>query len=126
MRLRYKILTAFGVAWLAASSAVAETPPPAAPTTIQPPAYVNPFDPNWWLATFNSLMQLYTVPMTTATSPNTVVHAAPASAGPVAGHSGSPYVLMQTSYGSVPVFNYADPQAWSRLFAQPFAPPPAH
>ncbi|MDD5363726.1 MAG: hypothetical protein PHR30_00185 [Gallionellaceae bacterium] len=151
MRMQYKLLTALGLAMLAVSGAVAETTPAAAPATATPYGYMNPFDPNWWLLTFNNMIRLTTVPLayTAATAPaasggaaapsttypqgylnpfdpNAWLAAAPTAAGPAraaAPAQGSPYVAMQTPYGPVYTFNYADPMAWNKLFAQPFAMP---
>lgn len=158
MRMQYQLTAALALAGLAAAGASAEpvpapaAPPPAAPAQVAPaPAYpagyVNPFDPNWWLATFNSLTRLYTVPAGTAYpapaapqaggyvnffDPNWWLAAQPSAAGPAqpgaaaqpaAPPAGSPYVTVETPYGPVHMFNYADPAAWNKLFAQPFAAP---
>lgn len=146
MRMRYKLLTALGLAMLAVSGAVAETAtaPASAPATVTPYGYMNPFDPNWWLLTFNNMIRLTTLPLAYATpgaaapaatspqaylnpfDPNAWLAAAPTAAGPTqaaAPAQGSPYVTMQTPYGPVYTFNYADPMAWNKLFAQPFAKP---
>ncbi|MDD3528709.1 MAG: hypothetical protein PHS77_02425 [Gallionellaceae bacterium] len=161
MRIPSKTLTAMTLALSVATGALADGAPAPAPAQAYPAGYVNPFDPNWWLATLNGLLQLYTVPAgTTAAAPAT---AAPAAAAPAsaatpaypAGYvnpfdpnwwlaglatmasspavpavaasggavAGSPYVTMQTAYGPVHMFNYADPNAWAKLFAQPFAVP---
>ena len=154
MRTRNKLFVALGLALLVVSGAVADTAP--APAPAYPYGYVNPFDPNWWLATFNNLTKIYTVPGGTgyaaATAPlagtpstappsaaypagsvnvldpNWWLTAMPTSAGPAnqaatAPATGSAYVPVQTPYGPIHVFNYADPQAWNKLFAQPFTAP---
>lgn len=152
MRMRYKLLTALGLAMLAVSGAVAEsaTAPAAAPAAAYPFGYMNPFDPNWWLSTFNNMMRLYTVPLAYTTSnvppasgataaptttypqgymnpfdPNWWLATAPTAAGPTtaAPAMGSAYVGTQTPYGTIYTFNYADPAAWNKMFAQPFAMP---
>jgi hypothetical protein len=162
--MRNKLIATTGLALLVVSGAVAETTP--APAAAYPYAYVNPFDPNWWLATLNSMAMLYSVPGSTgyvapaappaAGSPAPTAaypygyvnpfdptwwlaglgsmanaYAAPGSAGNaaqggtanVAPAAGSAYVPVQTPYGPVQVFNFADPMAWNKLLAQPFAPP---
>lgn len=132
MRIRYQWLAAMALATLAATGAQAETAPAPGPQAY-PAGYLNPFDPNWWLATFNNMMRLYTVPaaypaptvapqpaQANAVDPNRLLAVQPSAAGPA---MGSAYVTTQTPYGPVPVFNYADPAAWNKLFAQPFAAP---
>lgn len=148
MRMRYKLMTALGLAMLAVSGAVAETPAAPAPAQAYPYGYMNPFDPNWWLLTFNNMMRLYTVPLAPATpatanaapaatpaypsgyanpfDPNWWLANAPTAAGSTAAAApalGSAYVPMQTPYGTIYTFNYADPAAWTKMFAQPFAMP---
>lgn len=150
MRTRNKLYVALALALIAVSGAVAETAP--APAPIYPYGYVNPFDPNWWLATLNNLAKVYTVPGTPGyTAPTAPAGTAPAPAAYPAGYAnpfdpnwwlsavpnaagtaaqtstapatGSAYVPVQTPYGPIQVFNYADPMAWNKLFAQPFAMP---
>jgi hypothetical protein len=145
MRMRYKLLTAMGLAMLAVSGVVADTAPAPAPAQASPYGYLNPFDPNWWLMTFNNMLRLYTVPASATTAqaaapagpatypagyvnpfdPNWWLANAPTAAGATgaATATGSAYVPMQTPYGTIYTFNYADPAAWAKLYAQPFAMP---
>ncbi|TCJ17967.1 hypothetical protein EZJ19_03415 [Parasulfuritortus cantonensis] len=137
MHMRYTLLAAAALAMLAASGALADTPsqaPAQSPVQAQPLpyGYMNPFDPNWWLATLNNMMRLYSVPMTppagSPAAPAPVVpffpFYVPAVAAPAtpAQDSGA-YVATETPYGTIYTFNYADPSAWSNIFAQPYGAP---
>lgn len=147
MRTRHKLYIALALAMLSTAGVAADAAPAPAQAAAYPYGYMNPFDPNWWWATTNNMLRLYAAPLTFQTAattpsgtaapaqpypyanpfdPNVWLANAPAAAGSgmqPAPAAGSAYVPMQTPYGTVYVFNYADPAAWTKMFAQPFGAP---
>jgi hypothetical protein len=120
------------VAVLVLPPAFADQAPAPAPGTYP---YANPFDPNWWLAGMSPLLKAPGVtpqPGAAAAFPVAPVPFLPQAATPAPGLPTYPtgdvnyrgYIPVKTPYGTVHMFDAADPGAWNYLLS-PYAIPVA-
>lgn len=127
-----KSLRHAGLACLLAVSTAVSAQPSAPPASAPSAPYFNPFDLTHWLAVLSvAANQAVTKPAAptapSASTPglpldlNALLAAAPTAAGKPP--SGSAYVMQDTAYGRLPVFNQADPEVWRKFFAHPFQTP---